>query len=129
MASEEVFDPSRDLPVQLWSFVSEAGKTYEEWRAAARSLNTEELLAVFEAYLDARTELADRLSETGMLANESEDGIEDISDACVAAGQAVYEQAYKLHLPRPISTKPMLGILESAYYEKTGQSPFDVLEE
>jgi hypothetical protein len=123
------FDPNNDLPVELWNFVSQAGSSPEEWRAATEPLSTGELLTIFEAYLDARTELVDRLSESGLLQEESEDGIEDISDACVAAGQTVYQQAYALDLPTPLSSKPKLGILESSYYDRTGQSPFDLLEE
>lgn len=123
------FDPEKQIPETLWRFIERAGQNEETWAEILSKMSRTKLLELFEAYVAARAELVDAANQNRWIPGASEDVIEDACDAVVASGKAVYLEVYRgeksLEGFRD-GAGAMLHVIESVYYDRFDESPFEM---
>jgi hypothetical protein len=90
---EQTFVPERDLPDELWEFLADH-PTDEGVSEALEELEAEEIVELFRAYIQARSEFVQELSGTNRADGASEDTLDDLAEELIRRGKDSYLDTY-----------------------------------
>ena len=127
------FAPEKDIPEDFWRFI-EANQTDDQVRASLAGMSKEEVVTLFKSCLEARTELAYQLAETGRSEDASEDALDDLSEGIISEGRRVYLDSYhgRTALPPHDEWERKRGLIHlfaAVYRQRYGGNVFDEVEE
>lgn len=124
------YQPERDIPSDFWESIAAVGASPDKLTALLACLDRDALLALFNTYLEARTELRDRLWEFPESADSSEDTVDDLADAIVTQGRECYLGVFYRRCPLPPEDEwedmpLLLHVFSRVFYERFGESIYD----
>lgn len=97
----DTFDIDRDVPEKMWAVLRRSAGDSEKLRAQLESVSREEFVAIFRAFLEAKTEMVDRLGTFGYVADASEDTLDELADSLLTLGKDVFKGVFEGETPLP----------------------------
>lgn len=127
------FKPEDEIPECLWEALQKARPNIGDFRSYLETLKKEELVELFQCFVDAKTELADVLANKPEIKSTSEDAIDDLADALVTQGRDAYLGIYygRTSVPDRHSWEGLkrIGHLFSiVFFERFDGNIYDVLD-
>ncbi len=127
------FIPENDISERFWEFL-ERNRTDDEVMASLGALPKDEVVTLFKTCLEARTELAYQLSESGRAGDASEDDLDDLSEGIICAGRASYIDCYYARAPLPPEEeweemRGLVHLFARSYHQRYGGNIFDEVDE
>lgn len=131
MADDQASVPK--VPDCVWLFASAAGDEPSA-RRHLMGLDRRELASLFRAYVEARTELADRLAAPQRGLRADEDLLDELAEFALLRGPAAYASAFigDDALPPRDEWDTLLGVIhvfDEVFTERFGADIFDTLDE
>jgi hypothetical protein len=130
-AMDDAFDPET-IHAGLWTLV-ESTSSDDEVAEALATLPKKKFVALFKAYIEARTELVDTLQGEPWRVAASEDTLDDLAEGIICLGRKAYLDVYRGETPPPPRETweelRTLAAFAEVYEERFDGDVFDELDD
>jgi hypothetical protein len=128
---DDAFDPET-IHASLWALV-ESTSSDDEVAEALATLPRRKFVALFKAYIEARTELVDALQGEPWKIAASEDTLDDLAEVIICLGRKAYLDVYRGKTPPPPRETweelRTISVFAVVYDERFDGNVFDELDD
>lgn len=122
-----------DVSDKLWGFVAGCSSDDETARVV-NGKSQEELVGLFQEFVQLRADIAEELTSSGLVLDASEDTLDDLAEALVLEGKSAVAEMLAARRPLPPRAhwgdlRGIAHIVSNSYNRRFGGEIFDELED